>query len=196
MYFLVVYFTCGRRWDISRAGGLWVPARPGRLPRKPKTWNILGDEAYHLAGGCTMYCDRCGTQLTTGAQFCTKWGKAIVGGGAATAPATGHGMGQATSPTGAYDVAAGGAGGGAARRAIHSRRGVCAGNGDLRCTGGAGGGCGGDDYGGGLVVRVVPHIGKNRRYKLSSTLKDQGPAQKAALHGKSRGWSQRHGLTA
>src|SRR5258708_25374317 len=62
MYFLVVYFTCGRRWDISRAGGLLVLARPGRLPRQPKTWNILGDEAYHLAGGCTMYCDRCGTR--------------------------------------------------------------------------------------------------------------------------------------
>ncbi|SRR6266436_1844303 len=119
MYFLVVYFSCGRRWDISRAGGLLVLARPGRLPRQPKTWNILGDEAYHLAGGCTMYCDRCGTQLTTGAQFCTKCGKAIVGGGAATAPATGQGMGQATSPTGAYHVAAGARGDGRVRRNIH-----------------------------------------------------------------------------
>jgi zinc-ribbon domain len=27
-----------------------------------------------------MYCDRCGTQLGAGAQFCTKCGKAIVGG--------------------------------------------------------------------------------------------------------------------
>ena len=30
-----------------------------------------------------MYCDRCGTQLNAGAQFCAKCGKAIVGGGAA-----------------------------------------------------------------------------------------------------------------
>jgi len=27
-----------------------------------------------------MYCDRCGTQLNAGAQFCVKCGKAIVGG--------------------------------------------------------------------------------------------------------------------
>jgi hypothetical protein len=28
-----------------------------------------------------MYCDGCGNQLTTGAQFCAKCGKAIVGAG-------------------------------------------------------------------------------------------------------------------
>ncbi|HEV1993683.1 MAG TPA: zinc ribbon domain-containing protein [Candidatus Acidoferrum sp.] len=54
-----------------------------------------------------MYCDRCGMQLTAGAQFCSKCGKAIVGGGAATPPAAGRGMGQAAGPAGAYGVAAG-----------------------------------------------------------------------------------------
>jgi hypothetical protein len=34
-----------------------------------------------------MYCDRCGTQLTWGGQFCAKCGKAISPGGAATQPA-------------------------------------------------------------------------------------------------------------
>jgi zinc ribbon protein len=50
-----------------------------------------------------MYCDGCGTQLTAGAQFCTKCGKAIVGGGAG-APA-GQGMGQSAASTGAYRAA-------------------------------------------------------------------------------------------
>jgi hypothetical protein len=50
-----------------------------------------------------MYCDGCGTQLTAGAQFCTKCGKAIVGGGAG-APA-GQGMGQTAASTGAYRAA-------------------------------------------------------------------------------------------
>ena len=42
-----------------------------------------------------MYCDRCGTQLTAGGQFCTKCGKAIVASAAAGALATGQAMGQA-----------------------------------------------------------------------------------------------------
>ena len=46
-----------------------------------------------------MYCDGCGTQLMVGAQFCTKCGKAIVGGGAVV-PAAGPGMGQAARPAG------------------------------------------------------------------------------------------------
>lgn len=54
-----------------------------------------------------MYCDRCGTQLNTEAQFCTKCGKAIVGGGVAAAPGAGRGMGQAAGPAGAYGDAAG-----------------------------------------------------------------------------------------
>src|SRR6266436_1334104 len=57
-----------------------------------------------------MYCDRCGTQLTAGGQYCTNCGKAIVGSSAAT----GRGVGQASvstgvqgGPGGAYGVAAG-----------------------------------------------------------------------------------------
>jgi hypothetical protein len=46
-----------------------------------------------------MYCDRCGTQLSAGAQFCTKCGKAIVGGGAG-APVAGRGVGQVGAAAG------------------------------------------------------------------------------------------------
>jgi hypothetical protein len=51
-----------------------------------------------------MYCDQCGTQLTAGAQFCTKCGKAIVG-GVAAAPAAGQRIGQISGSTGAYGSA-------------------------------------------------------------------------------------------
>ena len=57
-----------------------------------------------------MYCDRCGTQLIPGGQYCTNCGKAIVGSSATT----GRGVGQASvstgvygGPTGAYGGAAG-----------------------------------------------------------------------------------------
>ena len=53
-----------------------------------------------------MYCDRCGTQLNAGAQFCTKCGKAIVGGGAGAA-AGGQGTWQASGKPGAYGAQAG-----------------------------------------------------------------------------------------
>ena len=55
-----------------------------------------------------MYCDRCGTQLTPGGQYCTKCGKAILGAGAVVGSAAGRGMGQAAGPGGAaYGVVAG-----------------------------------------------------------------------------------------
>lgn len=50
-----------------------------------------------------MFCDRCGTQLNAGAQFCTRCGKAIVG---AAGPAASQGMGQTSVPAGAYAVPA------------------------------------------------------------------------------------------
>jgi hypothetical protein len=75
-----------------------------------------------------MYCDGCGNQLTTGAQFCAKCGKAIVGGGAAAAPAAGQSMGQASGipgadggSTGAYGVPAGVAAGSDGRVQRHLR---------------------------------------------------------------------------
>ena len=37
-----------------------------------------------------MYCDGCGTQLTSGGQFCTKCGKPIVPSAASSSPAPGH----------------------------------------------------------------------------------------------------------
>src|SRR5260370_30986354 len=57
-----------------------------------------------------MYCDRCGTQLIPGGQYCNNCGKAIVG----SSGRTGGGVGQASvstgvygGPTGAYGAAAG-----------------------------------------------------------------------------------------
>jgi hypothetical protein len=37
-----------------------------------------------------MYCDGCGTQLTSGGQFCTKCGKPIVPSAGASSPGSGH----------------------------------------------------------------------------------------------------------
>jgi hypothetical protein len=56
-------------------------------------WEQIGRRGVSSGRGEAMYCDGCGTSLTSGAQFCVKCGKAIVGGGAA-APATGRGVGQ------------------------------------------------------------------------------------------------------
>ncbi len=53
-----------------------------------------------------MYCDRCGTQLNAGAQFCVKCGKAIVGG--VEAVPEGQGTGQVSGNTGAYGAVADG----------------------------------------------------------------------------------------
>lgn len=50
-----------------------------------------------------MYCDRCGTQLNAGAQFCVKCGKAIVG--RAAAAAGGQDTGQASGIAGAHGAA-------------------------------------------------------------------------------------------
>ena len=47
-----------------------------------------------------MYCDGCGTQLTSGGQFCTKCGKPIVPSAVASSPAPGH----AGAPAGAAAV--------------------------------------------------------------------------------------------
>jgi hypothetical protein len=73
-----------------------------RLKRVELTggWGVLSGR------GWTMYCDRCGTQLTSGGQYCMKCGKAILGGGAATSSTTGRGMGQVAGPAGAYGAAA------------------------------------------------------------------------------------------
>src|SRR6266403_4494252 len=53
-------------------------------------WNSSAGGAYHLARGWIMYCDGCGTQLTSGGQFCTKCGKPIVPGAVASSPGLGH----------------------------------------------------------------------------------------------------------
>jgi hypothetical protein len=52
-----------------------------------------------------MYCDGCGSQLTSGGQFCTKCGKPIVPSGAAAA--TAQAAGQNARSTGAYGGPAG-----------------------------------------------------------------------------------------
>src|SRR5712691_13140876 len=41
-------------------------------------------------GGWIMYCDGCGTPLTSGGQFSTKCGKPIVPSAASSPPALGH----------------------------------------------------------------------------------------------------------
>ena len=48
-----------------------------------------------------MYCDGCGTQLTSGGQFCTKCGKPIVGSAALSSPS----LGQAEAPAAAAAAA-------------------------------------------------------------------------------------------
>src|SRR2546430_9852034 len=50
-----------------------------------------------------MYCDGCGTQLTSGGQFCTKCGKPIVPSAVASAP----GLGRAAAPAAAAAVSNG-----------------------------------------------------------------------------------------
>src|SRR5712692_6316702 len=67
----------------------------------------MGERRVLSGRGWTMYCDRCGTQLTPGGQFCTRCGKAILGGGAAVASTARGGMGQAAGSGGAYGVVAG-----------------------------------------------------------------------------------------
>src|SRR6267142_1934759 len=63
-------------------------------------WGVLSGR------GWSMYCDRCGTQLNAGTQFCVKCGKAIVGG--AEAVPEGQGTGQVSGNTGAYGAVADG----------------------------------------------------------------------------------------
>src|SRR5258708_34878569 len=58
-----------------------------------------------------MYCDRCGDQLTSGGQFCTKCGKAIVPSGVASSPGSGQALGQTSRPAGAPAAAVGGSDG-------------------------------------------------------------------------------------
>src|SRR5258705_2309499 len=53
-------------------------------------WNLSTGGAYHLARGWIMYCDGCGTQLTSGGHFCTKCGKPIVPSAVASSPGLVH----------------------------------------------------------------------------------------------------------
>jgi hypothetical protein len=53
-----------------------------------------------------MYCDGCGSQLTSGGQFCTKCGKPVVPSGVVSSAATGQAAGQAAGPAGADAVRA------------------------------------------------------------------------------------------
>ena len=64
-----------------------------------------------------MYCDRCGNQLTSGGQFCTKCGKPIVPSGVAPSPGSGQVLGQTGRPAGA-SAAASAASDGRVRRNI------------------------------------------------------------------------------
>jgi hypothetical protein len=54
-----------------------------------------------------MYCDSCGTQFTSGGQFCTKCGKPIVPSGVAPSADAGQALGQTGGPAGAPAAATG-----------------------------------------------------------------------------------------
>jgi hypothetical protein len=56
-----------------------------------------------------MYCDGCGSQLTSGGQFCTKCGKPIVLSGVASSSTAGQAVGRAAGPGGAYGARTGAA---------------------------------------------------------------------------------------
>src|ERR1700730_15644453 len=68
-----------------------------------RAWSLLLGWAYHLARGWIMYCDGCGTRLTSGGQFCTKCGKPIVPSAASSSP----GLGRAGAPAAAAAVSNG-----------------------------------------------------------------------------------------
>jgi hypothetical protein len=80
-----------------------------------------------------MYCDRCGTQLSAGAQFCANCGRAIVGG--AGAPAVGQNVRQTSGSTGTYGVPTDARGDGRVERHVRSLAVLWALNGVLRLMG-------------------------------------------------------------
>src|SRR3981189_2714804 len=65
--------------------------------REPKRVELIGRRGVSSGRGWTMYCDRCGTQLTSGGQFCSKCGKPIVPSAGRSSP----GLGPAVAPAGA-----------------------------------------------------------------------------------------------
>jgi hypothetical protein len=81
-----------------------------------------------------MYCDRCGNQLTSGGQFCTKCGKPTVPSGVASASAPGQAAGQARRAAPAYSARTGGSDG-RVRRNIHLLATLWTINGILRLLG-------------------------------------------------------------
>jgi len=42
----------------------------------PIYWLLRRSRNHYLAAPPTIYCDGCGTQITAGGLFCSKWGKA------------------------------------------------------------------------------------------------------------------------
>jgi hypothetical protein len=82
-----------------------------------------------------MYCDRCGTQLGAGAQFCSQCGKAIVGGVSGRNVAASQDMGQTSGSTGAYGAAAGARSEGRVQRHVRTLAMLWAINGVLRLMG-------------------------------------------------------------
>jgi len=85
-------------------------AFPTRLKQVPANAGAKTRGTYWRAGRWIMYCDGCGTQLTTGGQFCTKCGKPMVPSAAASSP----GLGPAGVP-----AAATAASNGRVRRNLH-----------------------------------------------------------------------------
>src|SRR5258706_16369613 len=75
---------------------------------EPYRLELIGGRGVSSGRGWTMYCDRCGDQLTSGGQFCTKCGKAIVPSGVASSPGSGQALGQTSRPAGAPAAAVGG----------------------------------------------------------------------------------------
>jgi len=65
---------------------------------------IGGAGAYHLAGGGSCIAMVCGTQLTSGGQFCTKCGKAELSRAqVASSPGLGHGWARPAAATTVFE---------------------------------------------------------------------------------------------
>jgi len=103
-------------WGGGRSGAVRV-ADEGRGERQADfTWDhgreskrveLIGGRGVSSGRGWTMYCDSCGTQFTSGGQFCTKCGKPIVPSGVAASAGAGQALGQTGRPAGAPAAAAG-----------------------------------------------------------------------------------------
>src|SRR6266404_2715924 len=77
----------------------WRRPSHGVTARGPIQVELIGGRSVSSGRGWIMYCDGCGTQLTSGGQFCTKCGKPIVPSAVASSPGLGHAGAPAAATT-------------------------------------------------------------------------------------------------